>query len=1143
MNEPKRQGFSEKAWRQPQAFLARTGFHDLATLIRIGVALSCAFVVGSTAINDWQNRTSTLSSAEVNAQNLSQLLEENIKSTFMAIEMVMNLVPQPRIATYDTEEREGLTGTLSRATEKMPVIRAMEIRDAVSRAMLFDFHRTPGDKAELESLTAEPLENVAGSAFMMSKPYRSGEGRWLLRFANAVTKEADGVHVIVTVDLDELNHMISRTMIGQNGASTVMRSDGIVLARSPRENYIGRDLSTGTMFRLKHPDHLNGTFRAHSIADNVERISSYSVLPYFGFIAVTGFSIDEILLRWWSGVIYDAVGAICTCAIFCLFGRLLLEAVARNAAIRTALERNSEQLQATLENIDQGLVKIDADGVVAVYNRRFSELLDVDEAFLSTKPHFMELRKRLIANQEYALSDPVFKQWVSSSSLSPVDAVYERVRPNGTILEVRSVSLAGGGAVRTYTDITARKLGEQALAESESRYRLLSENASDLIVFASPNRKHRYISPAVTAMLGYSIDEGIELTIRNFAHPDDANQVRAVVWSLSPENPRGNTVFRMKRKDGSYIWVESSLQYVETDDGPGAVCVVRDITKRRETEAALAEKTTILQVTLDTMDQGLLMIDAERRVRICNRRAIELLDLPPLLMCRNPHMDEVLQHQLKTQDFLHQDENFVSWVKSGGFNSHRHSYERERPNGSVLDITTIPIAHGGWVRTYTDITERKEVERKITHSSRHDVLTDLPNRLLFRERLEQLIAESKRDSKSFAVLYIDLDRFKAVNDSLGHLIGDILLKSVTARLRATLRKEDTIARLGGDEFAVLHCGRDLADTVAPVAQRLISALDEPFVIEGHSVSVGTSIGIALAPENGTDADELLRAADRALYRAKESGRNGYCFFREEMDAEIVARRTLELDLRHALENGELHLVFQPVMSVADARVVSCEALLRWKHPVHGSVSPATFIPLAEETGLIVSIGDWVLHEACKVASNWDMPLGIAVNVSAIQFGAGLCEKIAAALAATGLAPERLEIEITESVLIQQGDQVLAALKEIRALGVRIALDDFGTGFSSLSYLRRFPFDTIKIDKSFIREIEEPKTSAIIDSIVNLGERFCVNITAEGVETVRELELVCAKGCTHVQGYLLSRPIDAGEIEQFVHGNTRLTEAA
>ena len=286
------------------------------------------------------------------------------------------------------------------------------------------------------------------------------------------------------------------------------------------------------------------------------RISALSPSP--------GFSVDDVLLRWWSGVVYDAIGAICTCAIFILFGRLLLEAVARNAAIRNDLRRNSEQLKATLENIDQGLVMIDADGVVAIFNRQFTELLNVDQAFLETRPHFTALRKKLIANEEYSLTDPVFQQWVSSDSLSPVDAVYERTRPNGTVLEVRSISLPGGGAVRTYTDITARKKAEKALGESESRYRLLSENANDLIVFASPNRKHRYISPAVTAMLGYSVEEGIELTIRNFAHPDDADEVRRIVWGLGPQHLRDNIVFRMMRKDGSHIWVESSLQYVET---------------------------------------------------------------------------------------------------------------------------------------------------------------------------------------------------------------------------------------------------------------------------------------------------------------------------------------------------------------------------------------------------------------------------------------------------------------------------------------------------------------------------------------------------------------------------------------------------
>jgi len=643
-------------------------------------------------------------------------------------------------------------------------------------------------------------------------------------------------------------------------------------------------------------------------------------------------------------------------------------------------------------------------------------------------------------------------------------------------------------------------------------------------------------------MLGYTVEEALDLTVRAFTHPDDLPAVQSLILTLGEEHPTGHVAFRLRRRDGDYLWVESSLKYVVTESGPGAVCVVRDISERRRVDADLAEKTTTLQVTLDTMDQGLMMIDPNYTIRVSNHRAAELLDLPPDLLGEHPTLERVLEHQLGKDDFVRSSQSFIDWVKSGGLMPTRHCYERERPDGRVLEVMTVPIEQGGWVRTFTDITERKIVERRITHASRHDVLTRMPNRLVFHEELERAAENLRERGGQFAVLYLDLDRFKAVNDSLGHHIGDVLLQQATARLCAKLQRDDIIARLGGDEFAVLACGAG-RERAKMLAGELIDALQAPFDLGGRVVSIGASIGIACAPQDGEDADRLIKAADRALYRAKQTGRNTYRTFESGMDREVVERQTLEIDLREALERNELSLAFQPVMMVADARVVSCEVLLRWTHPVRGEVPRSILIPLAEETGLIVRIGAWVMQQACLAATRWGKGIGVAVNVSAVQFDHDLVDTIESALAASGLAPERLAIEITESVLIREGDQVLAILKRIQARGVRIALDDFGTGFSSLSYLRRFPLDTIKIDKSFIAAIDEPKTAAIIDIIVNLGERLDLDITAEGVETLHELETICAKGCTHVQGYLISRPLPERAFHEFLAEASRLSAAA
>jgi diguanylate cyclase (GGDEF)-like protein len=448
----------------------------------------------------------------------------------------------------------------------------------------------------------------------------------------------------------------------------------------------------------------------------------------------------------------------------------------------------------------------------------------------------------------------------------------------------------------------------------------------------------------------------------------------------------------------------------------------------------------------------------------------------------------------------------------------------------VLEIRTVPLANGGAVRTFTDVTARKQAERRVEHMARHDALTGLANRVLFRERLETALSRCAERDEPTAVLCLDLDQFKAVNDTLGHSVGDTLLKEVAARIVAEVRARDVVARLGGDEFAILLAARADAEAAAALAARLVETIGRPFMLDGQLINVGTSIGIALAPVDGLDPDLLMKNADLALYKAKGDGRGTFRFFESAMDKEVQSRRALELDLREALSAGEFELHYQPLADLALDRIVSFEALLRWRHPVHGMISPASFIPIAEDTGLIVPLGEWVLRQACAEAARWPDGVRVSVNVSAVQFRQrNLVGLVMAALAGSGLEPERLELEITESVLMQESEASVRILHQLRSLGVRIAMDDFGTGYSSLSYLRRFPFDKIKIDRAFVKELSRnPESAAIVRAIVGLGRSLGISTTAEGVETQEQLDIVRAEGCTEVQGYLLSAPKPAHE---------------
>lgn len=428
------------------------------------------------------------------------------------------------------------------------------------------------------------------------------------------------------------------------------------------------------------------------------------------------------------------------------------------------------------------------------------------------------------------------------------------------------------------------------------------------------------------------------------------------------------------------------------------------------------------------------------------------------------------------------------------------------------------------------------------HSAHHDGLTGLPNRTYFRKALEAALA---RRGDRVAVLCLDLDGFKNVNDKYGHEAGDQLLIEAGRRIRKCLRGTDIVARLGGDEFAVIETAVERPSDASALAKRILNALSGPFEINGRRITSGTSIGIALSPDDGLSIDELLKKSDLALYRSKNEGRGTYRFFEQEMDARMQERRALELDLREALDNDEFELQYQPLVNLESSAISAFEALIRWNQPVRGLVSPADFIPLAEETGIIVAIGEWVLHQACTEAASWPLPYGIAVNLSPIQFKSGdIVETVKNALAVSGLEAKRLELEITESVFLLNSEATLSILHRLRDLGVRIAMDDFGTGYSSLSYLQNFPFDKIKIDRSFVSNLSKGKESiAILHAITSLARTLNMTTTAEGVETKAQLDIVRGEGCTEMQGYLFSPPVSKQSLSRFFERSVKNSLAA
>jgi diguanylate cyclase (GGDEF)-like protein len=548
---------------------------------------------------------------------------------------------------------------------------------------------------------------------------------------------------------------------------------------------------------------------------------------------------------------------------------------------------------------------------------------------------------------------------------------------------------------------------------------------------------------------------------------------------------------------------------------------------------------------LNNIAQGLAMFDADQRLVLCNRRYAEIYELSPDQVTLGTTLLEIIRHRVGNKLLSDMSpEAIVDAMLRKRNDTHFGEFYSQLSDGRCIAITVQPMADGGTVSTHQDITEQRRSEAKIAHMAHHDALTGLPNRRLLDERLEHAVAHAKH-GEIVATHLLDLDYFKNVNDTLGHPVGDKLLRMVADRLRRLVQEGETVARMGGDEFAIVQVQVAQPSDATALAQRVIEAVNEPYEIDGHQVVVGASVGISVSVTDGPSSDLLLRNADLALYRAKSGGRGTLRFFEPEMDAQMQTRRLMESDLRRALVGHEFEVHYQPIVNLQSNEISAFEALIRWQHSERGMVSPAAFIPLAEEIGLIVPLGEWVLRTACSAAAGWPDHTKICVNLSPVQFRSrGLVEVVIGALATSGLRPGRLELEITETVLLADTEATLAVLHQLRGLGVRIAMDDFGTGYSSLSYLQTFPFDRIKIDRSFVKGVAEDIGSLnIVRAVAALAKGIGMATTAEGVETQEQLDAVKAEGCTEMQGFLFSRALPSHDIERLFLSKQKAVENA
>ena len=813
-------------------------------------------------------------------------------------------------------------------------------------------------------------------------------------------------------------------------------------------------------------------------------------------------------------------------------------------------------LDAALSNMFQGLAMFDAEQKVVIANDRFAEIYG--QATDDVKPG-TPLRKII----EHRISAGLY---VGTTVEEVLRRMRERVARqtashmtsrmgDGRTISVSINPRPDGGWVTTHQDISEREKLSARLEEQNAR---LAE-------------QHEQLDAALENMLqGLAMFDAEQKLIV-------CNKRYAEMYALTPEQVKpGTTVreilqyriangFYHVRDTESFVnsWTNSfgelSSRIQELADGRiinvtrqnmpngGRLVTHEDITERqklnaqleqqhrllREHEVRLRAQNLQLDAALNNMVQGLAMFDADYQLVLCNRRYAEIYGLKPEQVTCGTPLRQIIEH--RTNNGLLADrspDELVGAMLNRRAGTDFEQFYNQLSDGRCIAITIQAMSNGGTVTTHHDITEQRLSEAKIAHMALHDTLTGLPNRALLNERLEHAIARVQR-GEMVATHLLDLDHFKTVNDTLGHAAGDKLLQMVADRLQALVRDTDTVARMGGDECAIVQVGISGPADATSLALRVIESISAPYAIDDHQVVIGASVGIAIGPHDGDNPEQLMRSADMALYRAKGDGRGTFRFFERQMDADMQERHALERDLRVALPAGQFELYFQPVIDLASDDINGFETLIRWHHPERGLVPPDKFIPLAEEIGLIIPIGEWVIREACAVAAKWPEDLKIAVNLSPIQFRSpGLLQVIVGALAASGMAADRLELEITETVLLQDGETTLNLLYQLRELGIRIAMDDFGTGYSSLSYLQSFPFDKIKIDRSFVSDIVESTGSLnIVRAIAALAKGLGMAATAEGVETMEQLAAIKSEGCTEMQGYLFSQPVSASEIER------------
>jgi diguanylate cyclase (GGDEF)-like protein/PAS domain S-box-containing protein len=814
------------------------------------------------------------------------------------------------------------------------------------------------------------------------------------------------------------------------------------------------------------------------------------------------------------------------------------------------------EYQAILENASVG-ISFTRDRRVLHCNPKFSEIFGWPHGELVGQPGSIFY----LSDEDYVEIGQLASPILTSGGLFDREIFLRRKDGSAVYCQMRVKAInpknTAEGTIWITEEIGERKRARIELDELVLRQRAILENASVGIMFTRDGLVV-HCNPSAEGILGWSPGTlaGNKAQVF-FQNSEDYARFGEMVGHKLAAGELIDVEWLNARKDGSLVWCRNLAKALQTADGSrSTIWITEDISESKATQEALI--TAHRELEYRVLERTTDLAKAHQQLKTMFESspiATYARDINHVVTSWNPAAEqlfgwnarEIVGHPVptipegkwgETEDLRRRVVNGETIVQL--------EMVRQRRDGTVVDVsvTLAPLKDSsdhlyGYLTIAADITQRKAAEQKIRQLAYHDPLTGLPNRLLMRDRFQQAVAHADRAKTKVALLFLDLDNFKNINDSLGHTAGDAMLTEVAARLAQCVRETDTISRQGGDEFLIVLSDLSDVESIPPILTKLMDRLQEPFHADGQELSTTVSIGITLFPEDGCDFESLLKKADIAMYRAKDAGRNTYRFFDESMNTEAVERLAMQNGLRRALERQEFVLHYQPKIELASGRVIGAEALIRWNHPDRGMVPPGRFIHVAEESGLIVAIGDWVIHEACRQAMAWKragLPeLSMAVNLSAVQFKRGdVGSAVMHALEETELEPALLELELTESILIQNVESVLATVQGFKRLGIKLSIDDFGTGYSSLSYLKRFDIDKLKIDQSFICDLaSDPNDAAIVRAIIQMARSLNLKTVAEGVETIAALEKLQTFGCDEAQGYLFARPMPADEFERYL----------